>query len=199
MGSKGSKTKDKSSKVPDKKPVLTSKDLKFFTNNTGFTEEQVSTIFNEFNQNNPDGTLDRNEFIKLYTLLRPESADRLDEISAQIFRAFDSDNNGFLTFNEFLIGYALTSRGDMRTKLEYAFELYDCDNNGLLNKSEVGQIITAMLDLYGANKGCYVPAQIAFECVENLDTNNDDQLNKEEFIQGLMAHYELRNLMSPFC
>ena len=199
MGSKGSKTKDKNSQVPAKKPVLTSKDIKFFVSNTGFSEEQVTTIFNEFSQNNPDGTLDKNEFVKMYTLLRPEAVDRLDEICAQIFRAFDSDNNGFVTFNEFLIGYALTSRGDMRTKLQYAFELYDCDNNGYLNKGEVAQVISAMLDLYGADKQCHVPSQIAHECVENLDGNNDDQLNKEEFIQGLMGHYELRSLMSPFC
>ena len=61
--------------------------------------------------NNPDGKLDKNEFIRLYDKLRPEAPELLDEISIYIFRAFDSDHNGFISFNEFMIAYSLTSKG----------------------------------------------------------------------------------------
>ncbi len=37
---------------------------------------------------------DKKEFIRLYDELRPESADKLDEISEFAFRAFDTDHNG---------------------------------------------------------------------------------------------------------
>ena len=57
------------------------------------------------------------------------------------FLAFDDDNNGFLTFNEFLIGYAVTSKGDLGPKLQYAFELYDADNNGYLTPNEVQEVL----------------------------------------------------------
>jgi Ca2+-binding EF-hand superfamily protein len=36
---------------------------------------------------------------------------------------FDSDNNGTLTFNEFIIGYSITTEGKLEDKLKYAFEV----------------------------------------------------------------------------
>ncbi len=61
--------------------------------------------------------------------------------------AFDRDNNGFLTFNEFLIGYAITSKGDLKQKLEYAFEMYDADNNGILSRKEIKEVVVGMLGI----------------------------------------------------
>ena len=43
---------------------------------------------------NPDGQLDRKEFVKLYSSLRYESPELLDEITEFIFKAFDADKSG---------------------------------------------------------------------------------------------------------
>jgi Ca2+-binding EF-hand superfamily protein len=61
--------------------------------------------------NNPDGQLDKAEFVRLYTKLKSEPADKLDEIALHVFNAFDKDNNGKISFTEFMVAYALTSRG----------------------------------------------------------------------------------------
>ena len=45
------------------------------------------------------------------------------------------------------MAYALTSRGDVKQKLEYAFEMYDADNNGFLDSAELKTVIHGMLDL----------------------------------------------------
>ncbi len=45
------------------------------------------------------------------------------------------------------VAYALTSRGDLKKKLEYAFALYDQDDNGSLTSIEVRSILVAMLDM----------------------------------------------------
>ena len=57
-------------------------------------------LFNDFNLSN---LKDKKEFVNLYDKLRPEPADKLDEISEFVFRAFDSDKNGFLSFTEFIV------------------------------------------------------------------------------------------------
>ena len=103
MGNKGNKA--------PKGPELSRKDLDFLSKQTGLSKDQIKLMFSKFITNNPDGKLDKKEFLRLYDELRPESADILDEISNYVFEAFDKDNNGSITFNEFMIAYALTSRG----------------------------------------------------------------------------------------
>lgn len=39
--------------------------------------------------------MNRQEFLRLYDELRPESLEKLDEISQYVFGAFDKDNSGF--------------------------------------------------------------------------------------------------------
>ena len=90
MGGKGSKGKDasgKPSKVPPKAATnLNDKDLKFLMDKTGMTKDQVNALFAKFNQDNPDGKLDRAEFMKLYPTLRYEPIQNLDEITNMVFR-----------------------------------------------------------------------------------------------------------------
>jgi Ca2+-binding EF-hand superfamily protein len=46
----------------------------------------------------------------------------------------------------------LTSRGNLRDKLEYSFKLYDADGNGYLDKFELKQVLDAMLILLDVDK-----------------------------------------------
>ena len=39
--------------------------------------------------------------------------------------------------------------GDPQQKLEYAFEVYDSDNNNSLDRNELRGVLTAMFDLLG--------------------------------------------------
>lgn len=202
MGSKGSKKNPDGTviKVPPKvKPAkLSSKDYKFITAQTGLDKNKINEIFADFNQNNPDGKLNKQEFCKLYDKLRPEPMEQLDEISNNVFESFDRDDNGMIEFQEFIIAYALTSRGDLATKLDYAFDVYDADENGSLTSEEVRAVIYSMLDMLGADKRGHDAAGIAKDAISSLDGNRDGRISKEEFIQGLMANTALRSLMSPF-
>jgi Ca2+-binding EF-hand superfamily protein len=41
----------------------------------------------------------------------------------------------------------LTTRGDLERKLDFAFTLYDSDNNGILTKEKMKPVVYGMLDL----------------------------------------------------
>jgi len=196
--SKGGKgPKPAKAKVPVKKD-LSKKDYEFLEKQTGLNKQEIQKIYVQFIENNPDGQLDRQEFVRLYDKLRSEPPQLLDEISVQIFNCFDKDRNGKISFDEFMVAYALTSRGDVAQKLDYAFHLYDTDGNGYLDSQEVKEVLVSMLDLLGAEKKSYNLTTLTQECMKDLDKSHDGKITKDEFIGGLLKNYSLRELMSPF-
>jgi len=82
--------------------------------------------------------------------------------------------------------------------IEYAFELYDIDENGTLDRTELNAVIYGMLDMLGADRRGHNSQELAKECLSQLDDNKDGHITKDEFVSGLMENYSLRALMSPF-
>ena len=103
-----------------------------------------------------------------------------------------------INFNEFMVSYAMTSRGEPEDKLDYAFDLYDINDSQTLDREELRSVLDGMLDLLGADKRGHSSSDLANECMRQLDTSGDGTITKEEFIKGLLSNYSLRGLMSPF-
>ncbi len=93
--SSGSASVQKPSAVPIKTSDLTDADYQFLISQTGLPKDDIKILFDKFMSNNPDAKLDKKEFVQLYTELRPENDQNLDEISELVFRAFDSGNRFF--------------------------------------------------------------------------------------------------------
>ena len=72
----------------------------------------------------------------------------------------------------------MTSRGDVKKKLDYAFALYDSDKNGYLDMREVKGVLFAMLDLLGADKKNHDLTKLTNECVLELDKSRDGIITK---------------------
>lgn len=79
--------------------------------------------------------------------------------------------------------------------------MYDIDRNSLIDRAEVLFILHAMFELLGMNNDAshtYSYEQCADIIMKNLDVNKDEQISKEEFIQGLKKDPFLQSLMNPF-
>jgi Ca2+-binding EF-hand superfamily protein len=100
----------------------------------GLAADEICSWYEKIFHDNPDGRLNRLEFRKFFRLLRQEPPERLENICDHVFRAFDVDGNGYVDFGEFLLGFAICSRGDLRSRLDYAFECYDLDSNGYITE-----------------------------------------------------------------
>ncbi|CAF3447431.1 unnamed protein product [Rotaria socialis] len=188
-------------KVDDKaaKWVLSERDIKFLCSQTGLPENEIRTWHEKFFHDNPDGRLDRDEFRKIFRILRQESPDSLDNICDHVFRAFDVDGNGFVEFGEFLLGFAICSRGDLRSRLDYAFECYDLDSNGFITEDEIEPVLRGMYTLLGIKHSADYPPEIAAKDLMNkLDLTKDGRVTKDEFIHFLMKEGMYRNTVNPF-
>ena len=78
------------------------------------------------------------------------------------------DETDFITLNEFLITYALTSRCDTLRKLEYAFNLYDFNKTNYLEVDEVKEMIYGMLELLQPCEDKKRLADITKEAFKNI-------------------------------
>ena len=132
-------------------PVLTYEQMSLLIQQSGLSNREIEQLFKKFNENNPDYLLDVYEFKCFYRSLRTEPYRNLDEIIQYIFAAFNKNIDEKLTFDEFVIAYAITSRGegDWKKKLEYCFLVYDTDKNGYLSISEIQRIVPAICVLLG--------------------------------------------------
>lgn len=92
----------------------------------------------------------------------------------------------------------MTSRGDQKAKLGYAFDLYDLDQNGFIDVDELNSIIYAMFGMLGTEKNKDHSYSLAQLCLKQLDVSGDGKISKEEFVSGLLKNYSIRILMSPF-
>jgi len=162
--------------------------------------------------------MNRKKFFKFYRTLRVESDEKVKEIANFVFSAFDRDSNGKIDFTEFLCmfsldflvqiilcffeinlgGYAITSLGTTRQKLDYVFALYDKDKNNSIDRKEMVRVIAAMYDLLGKSKTDYPPERCVEDVFSLIDVNNDRSLTKDEFIDGVLNNPYLSDIISPF-
>ncbi|UJR25816.1 hypothetical protein I4U23_007166 [Adineta vaga] len=163
------------------------------------TQSEISTWHDKFFHDNPDGRLNKSEFRRLFRLLRQEPPERLENICDHVFRAFDVDGNGYVEFGEFLLGFAICSRGDLRSRLDYAFECYDLDSNGYITEDEIEPVLRGMYTLLGIKHvQDYPPDVVAKDLMKKLDTSRDGRVTKDEFIHFLMKEGIYRNTVNPF-
>ncbi|KAK1859802.1 hypothetical protein I4F81_002396 [Pyropia yezoensis] len=64
-----------------------------------------------------------------------------------LFRMFDTNASGLVSAREFLLGFAVLSRGSMRDRLRYLFEMYDVDSSGTLSLDELPYVFLMLCNL----------------------------------------------------
>ena len=66
-----------------------------------------------------------------------------------MYRSFDKNQEGVISFREFLKGLAVLGRGTPETKLTWAFSVFDQDNDGLVGREEMIVVVEAVYLMVG--------------------------------------------------
>ena len=117
-----------------------------------------------------------------------------------LFDAFDTDLNGELSFVEFLMAISTTSQKDQEKKLKIVFKVYDINKDGKIEKKEIIKILKSIvklnekLDMISDSE---IEA-VAIEFFSKLDTNKDNYISEQEFIEGCMKNQTIMESLNSF-
>ena len=91
------------------KPVLRDEDIEALTKSSGMDKEEVKKAFKCFVDEHPDGKMNKKEFTKMMSQALPKKD--ASKMEKHVFRAYDSNNDGYIDFVEFMVIFYIMSDG----------------------------------------------------------------------------------------
>lgn len=104
-----------------------------------------------------------------------------------LFRAYDCNKDGELTFQEFLTGKKLFESKDIKDNIRFIFRLLDMTKDKKIELNEIELFLKTLhqaADLKENDE--FDDKEYAQRLINDLDTDKDGSLSEEEFLQGIM-------------
>uniref|UniRef100_A0A8C4RM08 Potassium voltage-gated channel interacting protein 2 n=1 Tax=Erpetoichthys calabaricus TaxID=27687 RepID=A0A8C4RM08_ERPCA len=153
---------------------------------TKFTKKELQVLYRGFKNECPSGVVNEDTFKLIYSQFFPQGDS--STYAHFLFEAFDTDKNGSVSFEDFVMGLSIILRGTINDRLNWAFNLYDLNKDGCITKEEMMDIMKSIYDMMG--KYTYpsmqddAPREHVESFFQKMDRNNDGVVTIEEFIES---------------
>lgn len=150
----------------------------------GFEEGEVKKLFRCFKNidMSEDGLID---IYELSVLLKCE----VDYLVLEVFSEADQGKDGTINFSEYVEAMWLFLTRNNSGLAEFAFEMYDRDDTGVLTSTEVREMCEFV---YGSNKLSTGKDRVK-AIMSKLDSNKDGNVTKAEFVKNVKLVNTLLN------
>uniref|UniRef100_A0A7S4L576 EF-hand domain-containing protein n=1 Tax=Paramoeba aestuarina TaxID=180227 RepID=A0A7S4L576_9EUKA len=119
-----------------------------------------------------------------------------EKIAEQYFKAWDEDKDGKVDFQEFITGLT-TLHGAEDDRLGMAFKVYDLDGNGMIDRDEMSTILKRSLKFSHPELGPAEISTIVLDLFRSAGVDPDDELNLEQFKQGVRSKKIVADCFRP--
>uniref|UniRef100_A0A8C4UW55 Potassium voltage-gated channel interacting protein 3 n=1 Tax=Falco tinnunculus TaxID=100819 RepID=A0A8C4UW55_FALTI len=167
---------------------------------TKFTKKELQSLYRGFKNECPSGLVDEETFKFIYSQFFPQGD--ASTYAHFLFDAFDSDHNGVLCFQDFVVGLSVLLRGTVHQKLKWAFNLYDINKDGYITKEEMLEIMKSIYDMMGRcthpTLRDSAPAEHVELFFQKMDRNGDGVVTFEEFLETCQKDKDIMSSMQIF-
>lgn len=146
--------------------------LAFLVHNLSNQEEisELKEVFLAFDVNN-DGRLTKNELLEGMSKILTES--NVAQSVDALMKTIDSDNNGYIEFEEFIRASINKEKLCTEKNLKIAFDEFDKDKSGGISASELKQIL--------GDSNRKINDDVWKKMINEIDLNGDGQISFDEF------------------
>lgn len=155
---------------------------------TKFTRKELQVMYRGFKQECPTGIVNEDTFKYIYAQFFPQGDS--SSYAHYVFKMFDIQQNGTISFEDFVTSLSVLARGTIDEKLRWTFALYDLNGDGVVSRSELTTIVSAIYSIMGK----YAEPSINNDTVRShvdrifqiMDKNQDGVISVDEFMETCM-------------
>lgn len=167
---------------------------------TKFSRKELQIMYRGFKNECPSGVVNEDTFKYIYSQFFPQGD--CTSYAHYVFNTFDQDRSGTISFEEFVLGLSLLLRGTLLEKLEWTFNLYDINGDGVITSDEMYSIVLAVYDIVGKYAEPKIEEHTIREHVDNvfrkMDINKDGVITLDEFIDSCRRDADISRSMTVF-
>ena len=175
------------------------KQLEQLIETTKFKKTELKRWYRKFKRNYPSGKMDKQNFYDLFEKLTSSSSSTTS-VADHIFRLFDHNHDGCVDFTELMSTLSVTTSGCVQEKIEWIFDIYDVDGNGVVTLDELCAVVTCMQSVNDRRKREKSPTLLSEDMLEMVftaaDLNDDGKLSLQEFTEATKTMPELIDVLN---
>ena len=168
------------------KIVLTEEIVEDISKSSGMPRLDVKQQCEAFLEKHPNGMMDKKAFKKFIKMALPDL--NMKKMEENTFRMYDTNQDGLISMEEFLIVFHIFSGGTAEDNLQRIFRIFDVDNDGTICQKELKKLVKDMSAIIKENN----PEQFAADLIANsafkeMDKDNDGSITRQEFCSAILS------------
>ena len=139
--------------------------------------------------------MNKTEFIKFLKMaLKNTRKIEMKMMAEHIFRMYDFNQDGFVTFIEFMVVYHIMLNGNAKENLGKIFLIFDVNNDGVITMQEMS-ILVRHISLMIEDE-VKQSSDVAKKAFKEMDKDANGEVTQEEFVSAVLDQEKISKFLT---